>query len=75
MYILLAVDGAHGYNIECTQVNETGGEDIVTVKKVVSASGSLDGFVSGAKYKFRAQAVLSNTEFSEFTASVELRIN
>jgi len=75
LYNLLAVDKAHGYNIECTQINETGGEDIITIRKIVSASGSLDGFVSGAKYRFRAQAVLGNDIFSEFTGYVELRIN
>ena len=75
LYILLAIYGAHGYNIECTLVSETGGEDVVTIRKVVKANGNLDGFISGAKYRFRAQAVLSNTEVSEFTPSVELRIN
>ena len=75
LYVLLAVEGAHGYNIECTQISETGEADIVTIRKVVYASGKLDGFISGAKYRFRAQAVLSNTEVSEFTPTVELRIN
>jgi len=75
LYILLAIEGAHGYIIECTQISETGGEDIITTRKVVSSHGSLDGFISGAKYRFRAQAVYSNNSVSEFTSSVELRIN
>ena len=75
LYTLLAIAGAHGYNIECTQISETGGDDIITVRKIVTASGSLDGFVSGAKYRFRAQGVLGNNIFSEFTGYVELRIN
>ena len=75
IYVLLAVEGARGYNIECTQISETGGEDIITIRKIVSASGKLDGFISGALYRFRAQAVLSNTEVSEFTGYVVLRIN
>ena len=56
-------------------VSETGGDDMITVRKIVSASGSLDGFVSGAKYRFRAQGVLGNNIFSEFTGYFELRIN
>jgi len=75
LYVLLAVEGAHGYNIECTQIGENGKDDIITLRKIVSASGKLDGFISGAKYRFRAQAVYSNTTVSEFTGYVELRIN
>ena len=75
LVILLAVFGAHTYNIECTQISETGGVDIVTVRSINFANATLEGFVSGAKYRFRAQAVLNDTTVSEFTAFVELRIN
>jgi len=75
LYVLLAIQGAHGYNIECTQIGENGKDDIITLRNTTYASGKLDGFISGAKYRFRAQAVLGNALFSEFTGYVELRIN
>ena len=75
LYALLAVEGAHGYNMECTQMGENGKDDIIIVRKIVTSRGKLDGFISGAKYRFRAQAVYTNTDVSEFTGYVELRIN
>lgn len=75
LYIFLAVDGAHSYNLECTLVGENGKDDVVVVRNTTFASGSLDGFISGAKYRFRVQGVLGNAVFSEFTGYVELRIN
>jgi len=75
LYVLLAVEGAHSYNIECTQIGENGKDDIITLRNTTFASGTLDGFISGAKYRFRAQGVLGNALFSEFTGYVELRIN
>ena len=75
LYVLLAIEGAHGYNMECTLIGENGKDDIITVRNIVSAGGKLDGFISGAKYRFRAQAVYSNTTVSDFTGYVELRIN
>ena len=75
LVILLAVFGAHSYNIECTRISETGGVDVVTIRNITNAFGMLDGFESGAKYRFRAQAVLANDTLVAFTAAVELRIN
>jgi len=73
--ILLAVIGAYNYNIECTQIGENGKADIITIRNITNARGILDGFISGAKYSFRAQAVLANNSLVKFTSSVELRIN
>ncbi len=75
LYVLLAVNGAHSYNIECTLISETGDADIVTIRNVIASHGNMTGFVSGAKYRYRSQAVLGNNLFAEFTPAVELRIN
>jgi len=72
---ILAVFGAHSYNLECTQISESGGEDIVNIINVSNATARLKGFVSGAKYSFRVQAVLTRNELTEFSESVTLRIN
>ncbi len=72
---ILAVFGAHNYNLECTQISESGDEDIVNIINVSNATAKLKGFVSGAKYSFRVQAVLTRNELTEFSESVTLRIN
>lgn len=73
--ILLAVFGAHSYNIECTKISEDGGVDVVTIRNISNATATLDGFESGAKYRFRSQAKLSNDVLVAFTSAVELRMN
>ncbi|MEI6822896.1 MAG: hypothetical protein WCL51_13265 [Bacteroidota bacterium] len=72
---LLAVTGAYGYILECTQINETGGEDKVTERRVTNAHSQLTGFISGAKYSFRAMPVFANNLMGGYTPSVVLRIN
>ena len=72
---LLAVNGAYGYILECTQISETGGENIVTERRVTNAHSQLTGFISGAKYSFRAMPVFANNLMGGYTPSVVLRIN
>ena len=72
---LLAVNGAYGYILECTQINETGGEDIVTERRITNAHSQLTGFISGAKYSFRAMPIFANNLMGGYTPSVVLRIN
>jgi len=72
---LLAVTGAYGYILECTQISETGGEDIITERRITNAHSQLTGFISGAKYSFRAMPVFANNLMGGFTPSVVLRIN
>ena len=72
---LLAVTGAYGYILECTQINETGGEDKVTERRVTNAHSQLTGFISGAKYSFRAMPVFANNLMGGYTPAVVLRIN
>ena len=72
---LLAVEGAYGYILECTQISETGGEDIVTERRLTNAHSQLTGFISGAKYSFRAMPVFANNLMGGYTPSVVLRIN
>ena len=75
LIILLAVYGAHSYNIECTKISENGGEDVIVIRNITNADAMLDGFESGAKYRFRSQAILSNNTLVDYTGAVELRIN
>ena len=72
---LLAVNGAYGYILECTQISETGGENIVTERRVTNAHSQLTGFISGAKYSFRAMPIFANNLMGGYTPSVVLRIN
>jgi len=72
---LLAVTGAYGYILECTQISETGGEDIVTERRITNAHSQLTGFISGAKYSFRAMPVFANNLMGGYTPAVVLRIN
>ena len=72
---LLAITGAYGYILECTQISETEGEDIVTERRVTNAHTQLTGFISGAKYSFRAMPVFANNLMGGYTPSVVLRIN
>ena len=72
---LLAVTGAYGYILECTQINETGGEDKVTERRITNAHSKLTGFISGAKYSFRAMPIFANNLMGGYTPSVVLRIN
>ena len=72
---LLAVEGAYGYILECTQISETGGEDIVSERRITNAHSQLTGFISGAKYSFRAMPVFANNLMGGYTPSVVLRIN
>jgi len=72
---LLAVNGAYGYILECTQISETGGEDIVTERRITNAHSKLTGFISGAKYSFRAMPVFANNLMGGYTPAVVLRIN
>ena len=72
---LLAITGAYGYILECTKINETGGEDIVTERRITNAHSQLTGFISGAKYSFRAMPVFANNLMGGYTPSVVLRIN
>ena len=72
---LLAISGAYGYILECTQISETGGENIVTERRVTNAHSQLTGFISGAKYSFRAMPIFANNLMGGYTPSVVLRIN
>ena len=72
---LLAISGAYGYILECTQISETGGENIITERRVTNAHTQLTGFISGAKYSFRAMPVFANNLMGGYTPSVVLRIN
>ena len=72
---LLAVADAYNYILECTQLSEVGSPNIITTSTMTNTYAILDGFVSGAKYSFRVQAVLANNTLVKFTNSVELRIN
>ena len=72
---LLAIVGAYGYILECTQISETGGENIVTERRITNAHTQLTGFISGAKYSFRAMPVFANNLMGGYTPSVVLRIN
>ena len=72
---LLAVNGAYGYILECTKISETGGEDIITERRITNAHTQLTGFISGAKYSFRAMPVFANNLMGGYTPSVVLRIN
>ena len=72
---LLAISGAYGYILECTQISETEGEDKVTERRITNAHSQLTGFISGAKYSFRAMPVFANNLMGGFTPSVVLRIN
>ena len=72
---LLAISGAYGYILECTQISETEGENIITERRVTNAHTQLTGFISGAKYSFRAMPVFANNLMGGFTPSVVLRIN
>ena len=72
---ILAISGAYGYILECTQISETEGEDKVTERRITNAHSQLTGFISGAKYSFRAMPVFANNLMGGFTPSVVLRIN
>ena len=72
---LLAISGAYGYILECTQISETEGENIITERRVTNAHTQLTGFISGAKYSFRAMPVFANNLMGGYTPSVVLRIN
>jgi len=72
---LLAVADAYNYILECTQISEDGSPNIITTRTMTNTYAILDGFVSGAKYSFRAQAVLANNTLVKFTNSVVLRVN
>ena len=72
---LLKVEGAHEYFIECTLISETGGPNVITTIRTTNCHSYFDGFVVGAKYSFRAQAVLANNTLVNWTPSVILRIN
>jgi len=72
---LLSVADAYNYILECTQLSEVGSPNIITTSTMTNTYAILDGFVSGAKYSFRVQAVLANNTLVKFTNSVELRIN
>ena len=72
---LLAVEDAYNYILECTQISEDGSPNIITTRTMTNVYAVLDGFVSGAKYSFRAQAVLANNTLVKFTNSVILRVN
>ena len=72
---LLAISGAYGYILECTQISETEGEDKVTERRITNAHSQLTGFISGAKYSFRAMPIFANNLMGGYTPSVVLRIN
>lgn len=70
-----AVDLRLVYAIECTQLAEDDSIILITERILSNAMGDLDGFVSGAKYMFRAQAIFSGNRRSAFTDYVIIRVS
>ncbi len=70
-----SVDMKIVYNIECTQLAEDDSIVLITERMLTNAMGDLDGFVSGAKYMFRAQPIFTQNRKGAFTDYVMIRVS
>lgn len=73
--VLGRIKGAHSYIVECSQIDEDGTVLVTFEKTLPLTEGSITGLVQGAKYMFRAHALLTGDGEETWTDYVVLRIS